>query len=180
MSKRNYATDKTVTLQGKEFVLFEGLLEVAHRDYKLSGVMTDILQLPNVENEMQAVVKAVITTEDGRTFTGLGDADPKNVNKMVSKHLIRMAETRAIGRALRFLTGYGTLAEELGGDDSSEERDKLVSEIRAFSFDLGEIADKKISELESKAKMKLEKMPITYLHKAKIILNNLAEEQKAS
>jgi hypothetical protein len=49
-------------------------------------------------------------------FNGIGDAGPGNVNRMIAPHVIRMAETRAIGRALRFATNAPTLAEELGED----------------------------------------------------------------
>lgn len=106
-----------VTLQGKEFVTYEGLLDVAHQ-MKLKSIKTDIVQLPNEENQYLCIMKAIAVTEDGKEFHGYGDASPNNVNKNIAPHLIRMAETRAKARALRDLTNIGmTALEELGDDN---------------------------------------------------------------
>lgn len=120
MSKK-YQTDKVVKLQGKEYILFEGLLEIAHAEWDLAGIETNMVQFPSEANEREAIVHAVVRTKDGMTFSGYGDASVKNVGKMIVPHIIRMAETRAIGRALRFLTGFGTVFEELGEVDFSKE-----------------------------------------------------------
>jgi hypothetical protein len=104
-------------LQGKDFVLFSGLLELAHQD-GLSQTVTDIIQFPNQANGMTTIVKASVTTKKG-TFSGIGDASPTSVpNKAIAVHSIRMAETRAVARALRVATNVGmTALEELGGDE---------------------------------------------------------------
>lgn len=108
-----FSTDKVVKLQGKEYVLFEGLLEVAHAHCNLQSISTNLIQLPTQESPF-CIVQATVTTDKGESFQGIGDASPANVNKMIVPHLIRMAETRAVARALRFLTGFGTAFEELG------------------------------------------------------------------
>lgn len=106
-----------VNLQGKEFVTYEGLLDVAHQ-MKLKSIKTDIVQLPNEENQYLCIMKAIAVTEDGKEFHGYGDASPNNVNKNIAPHLIRMAETRAKARALRDLTNIGMTAfEELAESD---------------------------------------------------------------
>ena len=106
-----------IKLQGKEFVTYEGLLDVAHQ-LKLKSIETDLIQTPSSENQFTCIMKAVVTTEDGKSFEGYGDANPQNVNSMISRHLIRMAETRAKARALRDLTNIGmTSIEELGGEE---------------------------------------------------------------
>ena len=106
-----------IKLQGKEFVTYEGLLDVAHQ-LKLKSIETDLIQIPTSENQFTCIMKAVVSTEDGKTFEGYGDANPQNVNSMISRHLIRMAETRAKARALRDLTNIGmTAIEELGGEE---------------------------------------------------------------
>lgn len=100
----------------KEVVTYAGLLARAHEE-GLEAIETELLQVPNEDNGMAAVVRAVVRGSRG-VFSGIGDADPSNVNRAVSKHLIRLAETRAKARALRDLTNIGTVSfEELGGED---------------------------------------------------------------
>ena len=67
-----------------------------------------------------AVVKATVEMEDGRNFSGIGDASPENVGRNIVPHIIRMAETRAKARALRDAVNVGATAlEELSdGDDA--------------------------------------------------------------
>ncbi|NER40302.1 hypothetical protein G3M54_01315 [Bacillus megaterium NBRC 15308 = ATCC 14581] len=43
---------------------------------------------------------------------------------MIQSHIIRMSETRAIGRALRFLTGFGTVFEELGEIEKKKQKER--------------------------------------------------------
>lgn len=120
-----------VTLQGKEFVTYEGLLDVAHQ-MKLKSIKTDIVQLPNEENQYLCIMKAIAVTEDGKEFHGYGDANPNNVNRNIAPHLIRMAETRAKARALRDLTNIGMTAfeelaesdEVIGNEDSNNQATK--------------------------------------------------------
>lgn len=106
-----------INLRGKEFITYEGLLDLAHQ-LKLKSIETELIQIPAEENNNNCIVKAVVTTEDGKRFEGYGDANPKNVNSMIANHIIRMAETRAKARALRDLTNIGmTAIEELGGEE---------------------------------------------------------------
>lgn len=109
-----------VKLQGTDFVTYNGLVDLAHQ-MELKSITTKIIQLPTEENNNQCIVKAVATTEDEKVFEGYGDADPTNVNSMIAKHMIRMAETRSKARALRDLTNVGmTAIEELGGDEETK------------------------------------------------------------
>lgn len=107
-----------ITRQGKQYVLFAGLLDEAH-SRGLRGIDTDLLQIPDDANGHTAIVKASVQMEDGRTFSGLGDASPQNVGRNIAPHVIRMAETRAKARALRDAVNVGATAlEELSdGDD---------------------------------------------------------------
>ncbi len=108
-----------ITRQGKQYVLFSGLLDEAH-NRGLRGIDTELIQVPDESNGNVAVVKATVEMEDGRTFGGIGDASPNNVGRNIVPHLIRMAETRAKARALRDAVNVGATAlEELSdGDDS--------------------------------------------------------------
>lgn len=102
--------------QGKDFVLYTGLIDEAHRQ-GLRRITTQLLQIPSESNHGVAIVHAQVETERG-TFDGLGDASPANVGKMIAPHLLRMAETRAKARALRDALNVGVAAlEELADED---------------------------------------------------------------
>lgn len=105
--------DFIIEREGKQFVLYAGLLDLAHQQ-GLKGITTMVLQLPTSENEGVALCHATVETAKGK-FSGLGDASPKNVSRLMVPHLIRMAETRAKARALRDAVNFGVTAfEELG------------------------------------------------------------------
>ena len=101
-----------VELQGKQFITYDGLLSLAHS----IGLVEITTELVRHDNEI-TIFRATARTGDQK-FDGYGDATDANVNRMIAKHRLRMAETRAKARALRDLTNVGMVAvEELGGDD---------------------------------------------------------------
>src|SRR5262245_21260488 len=114
--------EHVITQQGREYILSDGLLvglvQLSRGHYDLA---TEIVQLPTAENAHTAVVTAkvaVFDPETGNTLrlaSGIGDASPANVGRLVAGHVLRMAETRGVARALRRLLGVGlTALEELG------------------------------------------------------------------
>ncbi|HEY8363780.1 MAG TPA: hypothetical protein VIK77_13095 [Tissierellaceae bacterium] len=106
-----------INLQGKSYVTYEGLLDLAHQK-NLKSLEVEIIQIPTNENGMTAICKAVATTDEER-FQDIGDASPRSVNTALVPHLIRMASTRAKARVLRDLTNVGmTAIEELSIDDN--------------------------------------------------------------
>ena len=116
-----------ITRQGKQYVLFAGLLDEAH-SRGLRGIDTELIQVPDEANGSVAIVKATAEMEDGRHFSGIGDASPENVGSNIAPHLIRMAETRAKARALRDAVNVGATAlEELSDGDDAPPADSFGS-----------------------------------------------------
>jgi hypothetical protein len=103
----------------KEVVSYRGLLDMVHKE-RLQSIETKLLQAPSKENGESAIVLATITTSRG-VFTGIGDANPRNVNPKVAPHAIRMAETRAEARAMRKAVNIGVVAIEELGEDLSDD-----------------------------------------------------------
>lgn len=104
-----------------DMVTFEVLLNKAHEmsSKELGGLHIKTHPICNGEGNPMIDVKdkfALFTAEvtlNGQTFTGHGDATSENIdNAAIGKHFIRMAETRAIVRALRFATNDARCAVE--------------------------------------------------------------------
>jgi hypothetical protein len=102
-----------ITIEGNQFVKYAGLLDLGHQK-GISQIDVEPLQLPTKENGNSAICKATVISKSGKSFTDIGDANPGNCSSKVSKHLLRLASTRAIARALRTFTNIGlTALEEL-------------------------------------------------------------------
>lgn len=110
-------------VEEKEVVTAAGLLARGH-DEGLRRITSELIQPPTKENGQTAIVRATVKTGRG-TFAAIGDATPSNVNARIAPHFIRMAETRAVSRALRAAVNIGMVSlEELlgtGGDEFSVE-----------------------------------------------------------
>ena len=101
------------TIEGRDFVLYAGLLDLAHQKGLLK-IEVEPIQYPSKDNGNMAICRAVAISKTGESFSDVGDANPTNCNSKVAKHLLRMASTRAKARALRDLTNIGmTCLEEL-------------------------------------------------------------------
>lgn len=104
-------------IQGKEFVKYAGLLDLAHQKGLLK-LEVEAVQYPTKENGNIAICKAVATSRLGEVYTDIGDANPNNTAPKIAKHLLRMASTRAKARVLRDFSNIGmTALEELGDFD---------------------------------------------------------------
>lgn len=105
--------EHVVNLQGRDYVLYGGLLAEAH-ERGLKGIDVQLVQIPGPDNEYTAIVKATVIMAEGETFVDYGDASPRNTNSRIATALIRMASTRGKGRALRDAVNIGTtMLEEL-------------------------------------------------------------------
>ncbi|WP_419664248.1 hypothetical protein [Desulfosarcina variabilis] len=100
-------------IEGKEFVKYPGLLDLGHQK-GISSIEVDIVKMPTKDNGNFAVCRATVMSKMGETFIDIGDANPNNCSSKVVRHLLRLASTRAIARALRSFTNIGmTAVEEL-------------------------------------------------------------------
>jgi hypothetical protein len=107
-------------LHGRWYVTHSGLLRIAKRR-RCSGITTSIDRFASDAASRRWVFKAVVYKGPGeKGFVGYGDADPSNVSPLVRGAEMRVAETRAVNRALRKAYGIGLCSvEELGWSTSA-------------------------------------------------------------
>ena len=84
-----------VLIQGRPFVRFAGLLQLAHA----RGLVALTAAWTFNDAEL-SLAHAVATFADGTRFEEAGDASPSNVTRKVAVHFRRVALTRAKARAL--------------------------------------------------------------------------------
>ena len=116
-------------LGGKWYVSHSGLLRIAHRR-KCFGIDTTLDRHMSEAPAGRWVFKATVRKSESRSFVGYGDADPSNVSILVHGSEMRVAETRAVNRALRKAYGIGICSvEEIGSfaepSQSSRESKKV-------------------------------------------------------
>ena len=102
-------------LDGKWYVTHAGLLAIANR-FGCSAITTAIDHSASEPSISRWVFKATVYKElRTKGFVGYGDADPSNTSPLVRGSEMRVAETRAVNRALRKAYGIGLCSvEELG------------------------------------------------------------------
>src|SRR5215469_7070352 len=102
-------------LDGKWYVTHAGLLSIANRA-GCSAITTAIDHSASEPSIARWVFKATVyKARRSKGFVGYGDADRSNVSPLVRGAEMRVAETRAVNRALRKAYGIGLCSvEELG------------------------------------------------------------------
>ena len=102
-------------LNGRWYVTHAGLLRISQRSH-CSGINSALIDRYSDPAMARWVFRAVVhKTPRSRGFVGYGDADPSNVSPLVHGAEMRIAETRAVNRALRKAYGIGLCSvEELG------------------------------------------------------------------
>jgi hypothetical protein len=139
-------------LENGWYVTHAGLLRLANRS-RCHGIRVQpVQQFCDVSASRFAFEAEVYKSRDCRGFVGYGDADPSNVSPLVRGAEMRIAETRAVNRALRKAYGIGLCSvEEIGtapdagtkirsqntnGNGSgSKVRDRLCQLIRQHQLD---------------------------------------------
>ncbi len=117
-------------LGGGWYVTHAGLIRLAKR-CRCSGIQVQpVRQLSDQVTSRYAFRATVYKSARCRGFVGYGDADPSNVSPVVHGAEMRVAETRAVNRALRKAYGIGICSvEEIGAfaerPKSSQESKKV-------------------------------------------------------
>jgi hypothetical protein len=102
-------------LAGGWYVTNSGLLRLAERR-RCAGIdCRPILESSDPRTSRWVFRAEVFKSRAGKSFVGYGDADPSNVSPLVHGAEMRVAETRAVNRALRKAYGIGICSvEEIG------------------------------------------------------------------
>jgi hypothetical protein len=102
-------------LNGRWYVTHVGLLGLAQRAACAGIKVQQINQYCDASAGRWVFKATVYKAVQSRGFVGYGDADPSNVSSLVRGAEMRVAETRAVNRALRKAYGIGLCSvEELG------------------------------------------------------------------
>jgi hypothetical protein len=102
-------------LDGRWYVTHSGLLRLANRDRCCGIRVLRMKELCEPGANRWVFRATVYRSRRSRGFVGYGDADPSNVSSLVHGAEMRVAETRAVNRALRKAYGIGLCSvEELG------------------------------------------------------------------
>ncbi len=109
------AAGDLLLLEGRWYVSHTGLLGIARRN-RCAGIhVQPIPAFCDAAAQRWAFAATVYKSKTCRGFVGYGDADPSNVSPLVHGAEMRVAETRAVNRALRKAYGIGICSiEEIG------------------------------------------------------------------
>jgi hypothetical protein len=102
-------------LSGGWYVTHTGLILLAKRCHCSGMQVQPVRHLSDQANRRYAFRATVYKSARCLGFVGYGDADPSNVSPLVHGAEMRVAETRAVNRALRKAYGIGICSvEEIG------------------------------------------------------------------
>jgi len=117
------ASGDLLLLDGRWYITHSGLLGLARRN-RCAGI--NVRPAPTFSDpsvQRWAFEATVYKSKTCRGFVGYGDADPSNVSSLVRGAEMRVAETRAVNRALRKAYGIGLCSvEEIGTTPNPAEK----------------------------------------------------------
>jgi hypothetical protein len=97
------------------YVTHTGLIRLANRKRCIGIDIEPVLRLSDQISSRFSFKATVYKSKTCRGFTGHGDADPSNVSALMHGAEMRIAETRAVNRAIKKAYGIGTCSiEEIG------------------------------------------------------------------
>src|SRR5271157_6429250 len=111
------STGDVILLDNGWFVTHTGLIRLARRK-RCRGIHVEAVDSLCDSSANRFVLKATVyPSKESAGFVGYGDADPSNVSLLVRGAEMRIAETRAVNRALRKAYGIGICSvEEIGSN----------------------------------------------------------------
>ena len=157
-NQHNFSVDAgdVIYLNNGWYVTHTGLIGLAKRS-RCAGIhVRPVSKFCDPSSQRWAFEATVYKSKICRGFVGYGDADPSNVSSLVHGAEMRIAETRAVNRALRKAYGIGICSiEEVGsitepyreskklppqpangnGSGNSKVRDRLCQLIRQHQLD---------------------------------------------
>ena len=102
-------------LNGRWYVTHAGLLRISERR-RCCGIKSVLQERLSDPTANRWIFKATVYKSPGsKGFVGYGDADPSNTSPLVRGAEMRVAETRAVNRALRKAYGIGLCSVEESG-----------------------------------------------------------------
>jgi hypothetical protein len=102
-------------IDGRWYVTHSGLLRLSARERCRGIHVVRLAKLCDSAKNRWAFKATVYPFSGSKGFVGYGDAEPSNVSSLVCGAELRIAETRAVNRALRKAYGIGICSvEELG------------------------------------------------------------------
>ena len=114
-------------IDSRWYVTHSGLLQLASRR-KCGGIRTSLQERFSDPAANRWVFRAVVYKgPSSKGFVGYGDADPSNTSSLVRGAEMRVAETRAVNRALRKAYGIGLCSVEELGSFSAPEKSFAVT-----------------------------------------------------
>lgn len=123
--KFSVAAGDLLLLESGWYVTHTGLIRLATRR-RCRGIQVQaISEFSDALNRRYAFKATVYKSRQSTGFVGYGDADPTNVSLLVRGAEMRVAETRAVNRALRKAYGIGICSiEEIGAPAESQRSDE--------------------------------------------------------
>jgi hypothetical protein len=105
-------------LYGRWYITHSGLLRIAQRKRCAGIQVCPAVRFCDASRHSWAFKATVYKSRTCRGFVGFGDADPSNISPLLHGAEMRIAETRAVNRALRKAYGIGICSvDEIGSFD---------------------------------------------------------------
>jgi hypothetical protein len=109
------ASGDLTLVNGNWYVTHSGLLRLATRKRCAAISTLPVPKFCDVDSRRWIFKATIYKSHNSKAFTSYGDADPSNVSPLVHGAEMRVAETRAVNRALRKAYGIGICSvEEIG------------------------------------------------------------------